>query len=80
MTKQREQARTALALCAWTTPLDQFTPGDQVWLKAKHLKLPYQVPKLAPKHHGPFIITKRVSPVAYQLQLPLVSGFAPPTP
>ena len=26
--------------------------------------------KLAPKHHGPFKITKRVSPVAYQLELP----------
>ena len=27
--------------------------------------------KLAPKRHGPFLITRRVSPVAYQLQLPL---------
>ena len=32
--------------------------------------LPYQMPKLAPKRHGPFTIIKRVSPVAYQLQLP----------
>ena len=71
MTKQREQARTALAQCAQGTPLDQFTPGDQVWLEAKHLKLPYQAPKLAPKRHGPFVIIKRVSPIAYQLQLPL---------
>ena len=71
MMKRREQAWTALAQCAQGTPLDQFTPGDQVWLEAKHLKLPYQVPKLAPKRHGPFLIIKRVSPVAYQLQLPL---------
>ena len=71
MTKRREQARTALAQCTQGMPLDQFTPGDQVWLKAKHLKLPYQAPKLAPKRHGPFVIIKRVSPVAYQLQLPI---------
>ena len=71
MTKRREQAQTSLAQCAQGTPLDQFTPSDQVWLKVKHLKLPYQAPKLAPKRHGPFVIIKRVSPVAYQLQLPI---------
>ena len=71
MTRQREQAWTTLAQCAQGMPLDQFTPGDQVWLEVKHLKLPYQAPKLVPKHHGPFIIRKRVSPVTYQLQLPL---------
>ena len=51
MTRRREQARTALAQYAQGTPLDQFTPSDQVWLEAKHLKLPYQAPKLAPKCH-----------------------------
>ena len=44
--------------------------GDQVWLEAKNLALPYQMHKLALKHHGPFTIMKRVSPVAYQLSLP----------
>ena len=71
MMKQREQAWTALAQCTQGMPLNQFTPGDQVWLKAKHLRLPHQAPKLAPKHHGPFVIIKKVSPVAYQLQLPI---------
>jgi hypothetical protein len=52
------------------TPEDQFWPGDQVWLEAKNLALPYQTRKLAPKRHGPFTITKQVSPVAYQLSLP----------
>ena len=28
------------------------------------------MPKLAPKRHGPFTITKRISPVANQLKLP----------
>ena len=44
--------------------------GDWVWLKAKYLALPYTSAKLAPKHHGPFQITKEISPVAYQLALP----------
>ena len=51
-------------------PEDQFHPGDRIWLEARNLALPYQTRKLAPKHHGPFLITKRVSSVAYQLQLP----------
>jgi len=49
----------------------QFQTGDQVWLEAKHLALPYQAPKLAPKRHGPFTITKQVSTVAYKLDLPM---------
>jgi hypothetical protein len=68
--QSREQARTALDKIAEHTPEDQFKLGDHVWLEAKHLTLPYQTRKLAPKHHGPFVITKRVSPVAYQLDLP----------
>jgi hypothetical protein len=52
------------------TPKDQFKKGDCVWLEAKNLTLPYQTRKLAPRRHGPFVITKQVSPVAYQLGLP----------
>ena len=44
--------------------------GEWVWLKAKHLALPYASAKLAPKDHGLFQITKEISPVAYQLTLP----------
>jgi hypothetical protein len=66
----REQAQTALQKMAGRTPEDQFQPGDQVWLEVKNLALPYQMRKLAPKRHGPFTITKQVSPVAYQLRLP----------
>ena len=68
--ERREQAKAALNKLANTIPPDQFTIGDRVWLEAKNLKLLYQMPKLAPKCHGPFTITERVSPVAYQLQLP----------
>jgi len=56
------------------TPEGQFKEGDQVWLEATNLKLPYHTPKLAPRWQGPFHISKVVSPVAYQLALPLSWG------
>jgi hypothetical protein len=52
----------------------QYTMGAQVWLEGKNLKLPYQLTKLAPRHYGPFKIIKEVSPVVYQLNLPLMWG------
>ena len=69
-TEKRKQAKEALNEAARVTPPDSYQVGDRVWLKAKHLALPYQTPKLAPKCHGPFEIVKKVSPVAYQLKLP----------
>ncbi len=33
-----------------------FQVGTQVWLEGTHLRLPYQVTKLAPKRYGPFEI------------------------
>jgi chromodomain-containing protein len=48
-----------------------YRVGDQVWLEATHLHLPYQSTKLAPKHHGPFSVIKVVSPVAFQLRIPV---------
>src|SRR5258708_2755005 len=48
-----------------------FQVGTQVWLEGTHLRLPYQATKLAPKHYGPFEITREISPVAYQLCLPI---------
>jgi len=55
-------------------PEGRFKEGDQVWLEATNLKLPYHTPKLAPRHQGPFHISKVISPVAYQLALPLSWG------
>jgi len=55
-------------------PEGRFKEGDQVWLEASNLKLPYHTPKLAPRHQGPFHVNKVVSPVAYQLALPLSWG------
>jgi len=49
------------------TPEGRFKEGDQVWLEATNLKLPYHMPKLAPRRQGPFRVNKVISPVAYQL-------------
>ena len=63
-------ALQALNDIAQTTPGSQYKVGDWVWLKAKHLTLPYASAKLAPKHHRPFKIMREISLVAYQLKLP----------
>jgi hypothetical protein len=47
-----------------------WTVGQQVWLDAKNLKLSYGTTKLAPRRHGPFRITRVLSPVAYEIGLP----------
>ena len=53
---------------------DQYRVGNQVWLDANHLKLPYHTSKLNPKRYGPFRIQKQISPVAYRLTLPATWG------
>ncbi len=52
-------------------PPSQYKLGEQVWLDASHLKLPHQKARLTLKRLGPFKITKEISPVAYQLVLPV---------
>jgi len=51
-------------------PVEHFKEGDQVWLEATNLKLPYHTPKLAPRRQGPFRVNEVISPVAYRLGLP----------
>ncbi len=51
-----------------TTPM--AIQGDQVWLEGTNICTYHPTAKLAPKHHGPFQITKVLGPVTYQLQLP----------
>ena len=48
----------------------QWKIGQQMWLEAKNLPLAYGTAKLAPRRHGPFKITRVISPVAYQLAIP----------
>ena len=51
----------------------KFTPfkiNDKVWLEAWNLKRNIINPKFTPKQEGPFKITKVISPLSYQLQIP----------
>ena len=74
--QKRVQAIAAINKVANQKPTleERFKEGDQVWLEATNLKLPYHTPKLAPRRQGPFHISKVISPVAYQLTLPLSWG------
>src|SRR5260370_37836467 len=73
MAQSRDQAIEAINRVGRNeaAPPSQFRVNDQVWLDAKNLRLPYQTTKLAPKRYSPFRITKEISPVAYQLSLPI---------
>jgi len=74
--QKRAQAIAAINKVANRNPIPEgrFKEGDQVWLEASNLKLPYHTPKLAPRCQGPFHVSKVISPVAYQLALPLSWG------
>jgi hypothetical protein len=54
--------------------MPQYKLEDQVWLKVTHLKIHHQKMKLKPKQYGPFKITKEISPVEYQVKLPVAWG------
>ena len=49
----------------------EFKIGDKVWLEGCNLKSDRPSIKLSAKRYGPFKITKVLSPITYQLQLPL---------
>src|SRR5712672_435260 len=74
--QRRAQAIAAINKVANRNPAPegQFKRGDQVWLEASNLKLPYHTLKLAPRRQGPFHVTEVISPVAYRLALPLSWG------
>ena len=48
----------------------EFITGQKVWLEGSNLKRASGTPKLSPKRYGPFPIQKKISHVAYQLQIP----------
>jgi Reverse transcriptase (RNA-dependent DNA polymerase)/RNase H-like domain found in reverse transcriptase/Integrase zinc binding domain/Chromo (CHRromatin Organisation MOdifier) domain len=49
-----------------------FEPGQRVWLSTQNLKQKVRgnTSKLTPKYWGPFLILRKVGPVAYELDLP----------
>jgi Chromo (CHRromatin Organisation MOdifier) domain len=51
------------------TPTSTWKTGQLVWLEGKNLPLPYGTAKLAPRQHGPFKISKIISPVVVRLEL-----------
>jgi Chromo (CHRromatin Organisation MOdifier) domain len=67
--ENRERATKAFQT-ATTTPQTQFEEGDKVWLEGRNLKTHHMTNKLAPRRYGPFLITQKLSPVTYRLQLP----------
>jgi hypothetical protein len=73
MKEKRAQAIDAINRATQTKQamMPQYKLGEQVWLKATHLKICHQKTKLKPKRYGPFKIIKEISPVAYQLRLPV---------
>ncbi|KIO06501.1 hypothetical protein M404DRAFT_83116, partial [Pisolithus tinctorius Marx 270] len=48
----------------------EFSVGDKVWLDASDLKRDVPSRKLVPRRHGPFVVSERISLVAYKLELP----------
>ena len=47
-----------------------FTPGDEVWLDVRNLKIRTPFRKLSPWRYRPFKVLQRISPVAYRIELP----------
>ena len=47
-----------------------FAIGEHVWLEGKNLPISTGSSKLCPKRYGPFKISRVISLVAYQLELP----------
>jgi hypothetical protein len=73
MKEKRAQAIDAINRAAQMKQamMSQYKLGEQVWLEATHLKIRHQKMKLKPKRYGPFKIIKEISPVVYQLRLPV---------
>jgi hypothetical protein len=73
MKEKRAQAIDAINQATQTKQamMPQYKLGEQVWLEVTHLKICHQKTKLKPKRYGPFKIIKEISPVAYQLRLPM---------
>jgi hypothetical protein len=76
MKEKRAQVIDAINRVAQTKQVItlQYKLGEQVWLEATHLKICHQKTKLKPKRYRPFKIIKEISPVAYQLRLPMAWG------
>jgi hypothetical protein len=66
----RDKAETALRVSKERLIPIQFEEGEQVWLEGRNLKTHHPTAKLAPRRYGPFLVSKKLSPMTYRLTLP----------
>ena len=52
------------------TPAPVFNPGDKVFLDASDIRTTRPSQKLSHQQLGPFIVKRRIGPMAYHLKLP----------
>ena len=73
MKQARQDAKEALKKAAdleVPTCFEPYQLGDKVWLEGRNLTTTHPTAKLAPRHYGPFTITRVISRTSYQLKLP----------
>ena len=51
--------------------MPKYKEGDLVWLEGKNLCTAQPTPKLVVQRHGPFKVVQVMSPINYQLELPM---------
>ena len=70
--KMVQAQKTAIDIINQPTsiPRASFAIGERVWLEGKNLPISTGSSKLCPKRYGHFKISRVVSPVVYQLELP----------
>jgi hypothetical protein len=69
-TEARRQVREAILIAqqkwAHSKYLGRtFKIGEKVWLEGCNLRTEQPTTKLVPKHHGPFLIKRVLSPITY---------------
>jgi len=52
------------------TPAPVFNPGDKVFLDASDIRTTRPSQKLSHRRLSPFIVERRIGPMAYRLKLP----------
>jgi len=52
------------------TPAPVFNPGDKVFLDASDIRTTRPSQKLSHRQLGPFVVERRIGPMAYYLKLP----------